>query len=138
MQRTHWQVVALGQRLRWTRMASCSAPAPALTTLRVENGTRPHADALRDLRAPRQVVAPGLRLGWVTAAPAVIQKLVFHLHGISLGACSYTQACMRSPLPYPASLPYAWAHSSFTSLIVQRTWPILGVTWFCCLRRRGS
>ena len=71
-------------------------------------GTRPHADALRELRARRQVVAPGLRLGWVTAAPAVIQKLVFHLHGISLGACSYTQARTRYPLPYPASLPYAY------------------------------
>ena len=42
-----------------------------------------------------QVVAPGFRLGWVTAAPAVIQKLVFQLHGISLGACSFTQARCR-------------------------------------------
>lgn len=47
-----------------------------------------------------QVVAPGFRLGWVTAAPAVIQKLVFQLHGISLGACSFTQARGRPVLRF--------------------------------------
>jgi len=48
-------------------------------------------------------VAPGLRLGWVTAAPAVIQKLVYYLHGISLGACSFTQARRRRTNPPPCS-----------------------------------
>ena len=33
-----------------------------------------------------KALAPGLRLGWATAAPAVIAKLVAHLHGVSLGA----------------------------------------------------
>ena len=47
-----------------------------------------------------QTVAPGFRLGWVTAAPAVIQKLVFQLHGISLGACSFTQARGRPVLRF--------------------------------------
>ena len=36
----------------------------------------------------------------MTAAPAVIQKLVFQLHGISLGACSFTQARGRPVLTF--------------------------------------
>ena len=36
-------------------------------------------------------LAPGLRLGWVTAAPAMVEKLNFCLHGSHLGACATTQ-----------------------------------------------
>jgi len=36
-------------------------------------------------------LAPGLRLGWATGAPAIIQKLVYCITGSSLGACSTTQ-----------------------------------------------
>jgi aspartate/methionine/tyrosine aminotransferase len=34
---------------------------------------------------------PGLRLGWATGAPAIIEKLTFCVHGINLGANSVTQ-----------------------------------------------
>ena len=36
-------------------------------------------------------LAPGLRLGWVTAAPALVEKLTFCLHGTNLGAGATTQ-----------------------------------------------
>ena len=39
-----------------------------------------------------KVLAPGLRLGWVTAAPPVVDRLVAHLHGVALGATSLSQA----------------------------------------------
>jgi DNA-binding transcriptional MocR family regulator len=33
-----------------------------------------------------------MRLGWVTAAPALIEKIIYHMQGIHLGANSFTQA----------------------------------------------
>ena len=36
-------------------------------------------------------LAPGFRLGWLTAAPAFVDKLTFHMHGTALGPCSTTQ-----------------------------------------------
>ena len=36
-------------------------------------------------------LAPGLRLGWVTAAAPLVDKLTFCIHGNSLGACATTQ-----------------------------------------------
>ena len=36
-------------------------------------------------------LAPGLRLGWVTAAAPLVQKLTFCIHGTTLGACATTQ-----------------------------------------------
>jgi hypothetical protein len=33
-----------------------------------------------------------LRLGWVTAAAPLVEKLTFCIHGTSLGACATTQA----------------------------------------------
>ena len=38
-----------------------------------------------------KALAPGLRLGWATAAPPIIAKLVAHLHGVSLGAAPLAQ-----------------------------------------------
>ena len=38
-----------------------------------------------------QVLAPGLRLGWATAAPALLEKLIFHLHGSILGPTAMSQ-----------------------------------------------
>ena len=40
----------------------------------------------------RQVLAPGLRIGWVTAAPKLVEKIIYHMQGIHLGANSFTQA----------------------------------------------
>ncbi len=36
-------------------------------------------------------LAPGFRLGWLTAHPAFVDKLTFHMHGTALGPCSTTQ-----------------------------------------------
>jgi len=40
-------------------------------------------------------LAPGLRLGWVTAAAPLVQKLSFCIHGTTLGACATTQVSLR-------------------------------------------
>jgi len=34
---------------------------------------------------------PGMRLGWVTAHPDMLQKICFALHASTMGPCSYTQ-----------------------------------------------
>ena len=39
-----------------------------------------------------KVLAPGLRLGWATAAPPVAAKIAHHLHGVLLGAPALAQA----------------------------------------------
>ena len=39
-----------------------------------------------------QVLAPGLRIGWVTAAPKLVERIIYHMQGIHLGANSFTQA----------------------------------------------
>ena len=39
-----------------------------------------------------QVLAPGLRIGWVTAAPKLVERIIYHMQGIQLGANSFTQA----------------------------------------------
>ena len=36
-------------------------------------------------------VAPGFRLGWLTAHPHFVDKFTFHMHGTALGPCSTTQ-----------------------------------------------
>ncbi len=36
-------------------------------------------------------LAPGFRLGWLTAHPTFVDKLTFHMHGTALGPCSTTQ-----------------------------------------------
>lgn len=36
-------------------------------------------------------LAPGFRLGWVTAHPMFVDKLTWHMHGTALGPCSTTQ-----------------------------------------------
>ena len=38
-----------------------------------------------------QVLAPGLRIGWVTAAPELVKRVIYHMQGIHLGANSFTQ-----------------------------------------------
>ncbi len=38
-----------------------------------------------------QVLMPGTRVGWVTAAPALIEKIIFHLQGVHVGPNSFTQ-----------------------------------------------
>ena len=47
-----------------------------------------------------QVLAPGLRLGWATAAPALLEKLIFHLHGSTLGPCALSQVVVASLLQH--------------------------------------
>ena len=46
-----------------------------------------------------QVLAPGLRIGWVTAAPKLVERIIYHMQGIQLGANSFTQAsgCPQTP-----------------------------------------
>ncbi len=39
-----------------------------------------------------QVLVPGTRVGWVTAAPSLIEKIIFHLQGVHVGPNSFTQA----------------------------------------------
>ena len=53
-----------------------------------------------------KALAPGLRLGWATAAPAVVAKLVAHLHGVSLGAGPLAQVLA-------AELLGAWGGAGF-------------------------
>ena len=43
-------------------------------------------------------LAPGLRLGWITAAPALIEKFIFALHGTTLGPCATTQVTYETYL----------------------------------------
>lgn len=45
-----------------------------------------------------KVLAPGLRLGWATAAPPLLEKLIFHLHGSTLGPCALSQVVIASLL----------------------------------------
>lgn len=45
-------------------------------------------------------LAPGFRLGWVTAHPTFIDKLTWHMHGTALGPCSTTQACPSCIQPW--------------------------------------
>jgi len=52
------------------------------------------------------VLAPGLRLGWATAAPALLEKLIFHLHGSTLGPCALSQVVV-------ASLLHHWGQQGF-------------------------
>lgn len=47
-----------------------------------------------------KVLAPGLRLGWATAAPALLEKLIFHLHGSTLGPCALSQVVVASLLQH--------------------------------------
>ena len=47
-----------------------------------------------------QVLSPGLRLGWATAAPALLEKLIFHLHGSTLGPCALSQVVVSSLLQH--------------------------------------
>ena len=64
-------------------------------------------------------LAPGLRLGWVTAAAPLVEKLTFCIHGSSLGACATTQASCSSTFNFylnlylnlPTPNPYAYPHS---------------------------
>ena len=50
-----------------------------------------------------QVLAPGLRMGWATAAPGLLEKLIFQLHGSLLGPTSLSQARCTVALPcWPA------------------------------------
>ena len=39
-------------------------------------------------------LAPGYRLGWVTAHPTFVDKLTWHMHGTALGPCSTTQVVL--------------------------------------------
>lgn len=43
-------------------------------------------------------LAPGMRLGWVTAHPDMLQKICFALHASTMGPCSFTQVHMPSSL----------------------------------------
>ncbi|KAL0025949.1 hypothetical protein WJX77_006756 [Trebouxia sp. C0004] len=47
-----------------------------------------------------EVLAPGLRLGWATAAPALLEKLIFHLHGSTLGPCAMSQVVVANLLQH--------------------------------------
>lgn len=41
---------------------------------------------------------PGMRLGWVTAHPDMLQKICFALHASTMGPCSYTQVMIHEVL----------------------------------------
>ena len=45
---------------------------------------------------------PGMRLGWVTAQPDMLQKICFALHASTMGPCSYTQVGRHSDAIYIA------------------------------------
>lgn len=51
-----------------------------------------------------KALAPGLRLGWATGAPAIIDKLASCIHGSALGPCATTQA--PPPPPFSSPLPH--------------------------------
>ena len=53
---------------------------------------------------------PGMRLGWVTAHPDMLQKVCFALHASTMGPCSYTQ--VRPPF----LLPHCTCHSTLYTL----------------------
>ena len=56
--------------------------------------------AIHACNGQMQVLAPGLRLGWATAAPALLEKLIFHLHGSTLGPCALSQVVVASLLQH--------------------------------------
>ncbi|DBB01669.1 TPA: hypothetical protein ACH3X1_000302 [Trebouxia sp. C0004] len=58
------------------------------------------ANQLDQLKIVLQVLAPGLRLGWATAAPALLEKLIFHLHGSTLGPCAMSQVVVANLLQH--------------------------------------
>ncbi|KAL3154213.1 hypothetical protein ABBQ32_013719 [Trebouxia sp. C0010 RCD-2024] len=53
-------------------------------------------------------LAPGMRLGWVTAHPDMLQKICFALHASTMGPCSFTQVVMYELLD-------AWGRESLIS-----------------------
>ena len=57
-----------------------------------------------------QVLAPGLRIGWVTAPPKLVERIIYHMQGIQLGANSFTQA--SGGLQILRRLAYQFPHGS--------------------------
>ncbi|EIE19767.1 PLP-dependent transferase [Coccomyxa subellipsoidea C-169] len=53
-----------------------------------------------------KVLAPGMRLGWVTAAPKLIEKIIYHLQGVHIGANSFIQVVVAEMLD-------AWGEAGF-------------------------
>ncbi|CAL8471435.1 g10977 [Coccomyxa elongata] len=53
-----------------------------------------------------KVLAPGTRVGWVTAAPSLIEKIIFHLQGVHVGPNSFTQVVIAEMLE-------AWGDQGF-------------------------
>lgn len=47
------------------------------------------------------MLAPGLRIAWLTAHEKVIEKVLYHFHGVAMGACSLSQVntCSREQNP---------------------------------------
>ena len=62
-----------------------------VTSLRILHAHQHGAPQVR-LDSFAKFLAPGLRLGWVTAAAPLVEKLTYCIHGSSLGACATTQA----------------------------------------------
>ena len=105
------QVLAPGLRLAWAP----AAPAPLVKLIYHLQGSNLELYALAkptpcsgQQNAQHQmscsflvqVLAPGLRLGWATAAPALLEKLIFHLHGSTLGPCALSQVVIASLLQH--------------------------------------
>jgi kynurenine/2-aminoadipate aminotransferase len=53
-----------------------------------------------------KLLAPGLRLGWVTAHPTMLDKMAMHLHASLNGPCGVTQVLL-------AELMHHWGSSGF-------------------------
>ena len=89
-----------------------------------------------------QVLAPGLRMGWATAAPGLLEKLIFQLHGSLLGPTSLSQARCPVALPWrilPSALPQAASqHAAACPLSwglcpkMHMTPPIALLLYSCC------
>lgn len=48
-------------------------------------------------------LAPGIRLGWATCHPDMLEKICFSLHASTIGPCSFTQVMIAEVLT-------AWGH----------------------------
>lgn len=86
-------------------------------------------------------LAPGLRLGWATGAPAIIGKLAHCVAGTSLGACATTQvptAALSAQQKGPENCPFLRACATTevpaAVLSVQQTLPFPA----CLRHHRGA
>jgi hypothetical protein len=75
-----------------------------------------------------------MRVGWVTAPRALLDKIIFHMQGIQLGANSFTQArchSMHLCLQGMVTRGLPPAHACLPSCAVQRSLAGVGASGFC-------